>query len=84
MARFGPSEYTDYDEALSHINQTGTLREYQKEFERIASRVHDWPKKALAGAFIGGLKADLATEVRVTDPKHTLMLCRWHDYETIT
>lgn len=34
MAYFGPSKYNDYDEALSHIKQMGTLREYQKEFER--------------------------------------------------
>lgn len=45
MARFGPSEYTDYDEALAHIKQIVTLRVYQKKFERIASRVHDWPEK---------------------------------------
>lgn len=37
----GPSEYTDYDEALAYIRQTGSLREYQKEFERIANRVQD-------------------------------------------
>lgn len=38
---FGPSENTDYDEVLTHIQQTETLREYQKEFERVASRVQD-------------------------------------------
>lgn len=69
IIRFGPSEYTNYDEALAHIRQNGTLREYQKEFERLASRVYDWPEKALVGAFIGGLKNDLAAEVRVFRPK---------------
>lgn len=42
MVHFGPSEYADYDEALVHIKQTGSLREYQKEFKRLASRVNDW------------------------------------------
>lgn len=70
MVHFGPLEYTDYDEALSHIRQMGTLREYQKEFERLANRVRDWPEKALVGAFIGGLKPELAAEVRVYRP-HT-------------
>lgn len=41
MVRFGPSEYTDHDESLAHIQQKGTLREYQQEFERLASRVQD-------------------------------------------
>jgi hypothetical protein len=32
----------DYDEALTKIQQTGTLREYQQEFERLANRVDGW------------------------------------------
>lgn len=32
IIRFGPSEYTDYNEFLSHIKQTETLKEYQREF----------------------------------------------------
>lgn len=69
MARLGPSKYTDYNETLSHIKKLGTLREYQKEFKRIAHRVRDLPEKALVGALIGGLKADLATKARVHRPK---------------
>ncbi|CAA0824885.1 Unknown protein, partial [Striga hermonthica] len=71
IARFGYSEYFDYDEALTRIRQTGSLRDYQKEFERIASRVQDWPEKALVGAFVGGLKAELAAEVRLDRPRST-------------
>lgn len=40
LSRFGPSDYINYDEALTHIKQTGTLREYQKEFA-VASCVKD-------------------------------------------
>lgn len=69
MTHFRPSEYMDYDEALMHIKQAGTLREYQKEFKKLASHVHDWPEKALVDAFICGLKAKLAAEVRVYRPK---------------
>ncbi|CAA0822095.1 Unknown protein, partial [Striga hermonthica] len=49
ITRFGSSDYHDYNEALSRIKQVGSLREYQKEFERIASRVRDWPESALVG-----------------------------------
>ncbi|CAA0829951.1 Unknown protein, partial [Striga hermonthica] len=71
IARFGSSEYFDYDEVLTRIRQTGSLCDYQKEFERIASRVRDWPEKALVGAFVGGLKAELAVEVRLDRPRST-------------
>lgn len=69
MARFRPSEYTDFDEALSHIKQTGLLREYKKQFEKLANRVENWPEKELVGAFMGGLQPELAAEVRVSRPK---------------
>lgn len=35
----------------------------------MASRVHNWQEKALVGAFIGGLKIELAAEVGVHRPK---------------
>ncbi|KAH7575759.1 hypothetical protein JRO89_XS02G0210500 [Xanthoceras sorbifolium] len=34
-ARFGPTDCEDFDEALSKIKQIGSLRDYQKEFERL-------------------------------------------------
>ncbi|TXG63603.1 hypothetical protein EZV62_010597 [Acer yangbiense] len=43
LARFGPTEYEDFDEALSHVVQKATLREYQTEFERLPNRVKSWP-----------------------------------------
>ncbi|KAG6695507.1 hypothetical protein I3842_09G101100 [Carya illinoinensis] len=67
LRRFGPIE--DYDEALSKIKQKGTFQEYQQEFEKLANRVIGWPKKALLGAFMGGLKEDIAIEVRMFRPK---------------
>ncbi len=41
-ARFGPIDYEDFEEALSPIWQNGTLRGYQKEFERLAAESFDW------------------------------------------
>ncbi|CAA0819701.1 Unknown protein, partial [Striga hermonthica] len=68
IARFGVSDYHNYDEALSHIKKTGSVSEFQREFERLACRVRGWPERALVGAFIGGLKFDLAAEVRLERP----------------
>ncbi|CAA0822228.1 Unknown protein, partial [Striga hermonthica] len=54
--------------ALARIRQTGNLHEYIKEFEQLACRVRDWSEDALVGAFIGGLRFDLAAEVRLERP----------------
>ncbi|CAA0820322.1 Unknown protein, partial [Striga hermonthica] len=68
LTRFGTTDYHNYNEALTRIRQTGSLREYSREFERLACRVRDWPEEALVGAFIDGLKFDLAAEVRLERP----------------
>lgn len=69
MKRFGPTDFEDFDEALSKIKQTGSFRDYLREFERLSTRVEKWPSKALLGAFMGGLSDDLASDVRMFRPK---------------
>jgi hypothetical protein len=69
LARFGPTEYDDYDEALSRVKQKGTLRENQQEFEKLANRVVGWPQKALIRTFLGGLKANISNDVRKFKPR---------------
>ena len=66
--RFGPSEYEDFDEALSRLRQTTTVRDYQSQFERLAARVQNWPEKALIGCYIGGLREDIRAEVKLFRP----------------
>lgn len=39
-ARFGPTEWEDFDEALSRVKQTGSLRDYHNEFKRLGNKVH--------------------------------------------
>lgn len=41
-SRFGPTDCEDFDESLSRIRQTGSLRDYQREFERLGNRVQGW------------------------------------------
>jgi hypothetical protein len=65
LIRFGPTEVKDYDEALSRIQQEGTLWVYQQEFEWLANYSAGWPQKALVGTFLGGLKNDIVSAVRM-------------------
>ena len=37
--RFGLLDYEDFDEALAKLQQTGIMREYQTQFERLVARV---------------------------------------------
>uniref|UniRef100_A0A2N9FZS8 Reverse transcriptase n=1 Tax=Fagus sylvatica TaxID=28930 RepID=A0A2N9FZS8_FAGSY len=64
--RFGPSEYEDFDEALSRLRQTTTVRDYQSQFERLAARVQNWPEKALIGCYIRWPPEDIRAEDFVT------------------
>ncbi|CAA0810228.1 Unknown protein, partial [Striga hermonthica] len=75
LTQFGKSDYHNYNEALARIRQTGNLREYIKEFERLACRVRDWSEDALVGAFVARLRFDPAAEVRLERPDtmHTAM-----------
>ena len=81
-ARFGPSGCEDFDEALSRIKQLGTLRDYQREFEKLGNRVQGWTQKALVGTFMGGLKAEIADAIRMFKPqslKEVINLARMRD-----
>ncbi|KAE8676919.1 hypothetical protein F3Y22_tig00111569pilonHSYRG00069 [Hibiscus syriacus] len=68
-ARFGPPDSEDFDEALSRVRQTGTLQDYQREFERLGNRVRGWTQKALVGKFMGGLKPEVADGIRMFKPQ---------------
>ncbi|KAF5468385.1 hypothetical protein F2P56_012540 [Juglans regia] len=81
-ARFGPSGCKDFDEALSRIRQTGTLRDYQREFEKLGNKVRGWTQKALIGTFMGGLKAEISDGIRMFKPqslKEAINLARMRD-----
>jgi hypothetical protein len=81
-ARFGPPECEDFDEALLRVRQGGSLREYQREFERLGNRVQGWTQKALVGTFMGGLKPDIAEGIMMFKPKslkEAISLARMRD-----
>jgi hypothetical protein len=82
LARFGPTNCEDFDEALSRVCQVGSLRDYQKEFERLGNRVHGWTQKALVGTFIGGLKSEITDGIQMFKPrtlKEAINLTRMRD-----
>ncbi|KAF2296821.1 hypothetical protein GH714_005488 [Hevea brasiliensis] len=85
-SRFGPTDCEDFDESLSKIRQTGLLRDYQWEFERLGNRVKGWTQKALVGTFMGGLKPEIAEGIRMFKPKtlkEAISLARMRDEQLL-
>lgn len=73
MVRYGaysiraiwPTKYEDFDEALSHICQTGSL----VEFRHLSNRVEGWSEKVLIGVLMGELKEEIAADIRMYKPR---------------
>lgn len=84
--RFGPTDGVNFDETLSKIRQQGTLREYQQEFGKLRNWVEGWSHKALVGSFMGGLKPEIAEDIRLFRPrtlKDAILLARIKDEQLI-
>ena len=76
--RFG-LDYENFDEALAKLRQTGCVCEYQNHFERLPAMMHNWPESALVGSYIGGLKDEIRTTVKLFQPtslQHAISLAR--------
>uniref|UniRef100_A0A2N9E120 Retrotransposon gag domain-containing protein n=1 Tax=Fagus sylvatica TaxID=28930 RepID=A0A2N9E120_FAGSY len=69
--RFGSSEF-DFDEDLAKLRQTGTVDEYQTQFERLAGRIQHWPERAQVGFYMRGLKEDIQSVVKSCGPTSLL------------
>ncbi|GKE62087.1 hypothetical protein Tco_1512454, partial [Tanacetum coccineum] len=65
---FGPSEYEDSNGALSKLLQLGTVKDYQREFEKLMNRATDIPDSLLISFYISGLKLHLQREFLVSRP----------------
>ncbi|GJY63402.1 ty3-gypsy retrotransposon protein [Tanacetum coccineum] len=65
---FGPLEYEDPNGALSKLLQLGTVKYYQREFEKLMNRAMDIPDSLLISFYISGLKLHLRREFLVSRP----------------
>ena len=60
----------------------GSLRDYQREFERLGNRVQGWTQRTLVGTFMGGLRPDISDGIRMFKPqtlKEVISLARMKD-----
>nr|KYP37503.1 Retrotransposon-derived protein PEG10 [Cajanus cajan] len=66
--RFGPSTYENHMAALFKLNQTGSLADYQLNFERLSNKVFGLPPEALLNNFISGLIPEIRVELALLRP----------------
>ena len=69
---FGPSMYEDYRGALSKLQQTASVADYQTKFEDLSTKVHGMSKQFLISFFISRLKSELKRELLVAQPQSLL------------
>ncbi|KAL5827784.1 hypothetical protein ACOSQ4_019581 [Xanthoceras sorbifolium] len=59
QTRFGSLEEANAGGTLSKLRQTGTVKDYQLQFERLANRIRDLPESFLISCFLSGLRDDI-------------------------
>ena len=69
MQLFGPSAFDDFTRALTKLHQTGTVREYQIEFEKLTNHTEGFPNAFYLSYFISGLKDAIRSEVKMFCPR---------------
>ncbi|PNY01861.1 retrotransposon-related protein, partial [Trifolium pratense] len=70
--RFGPTAYEDVEGDLSKLSQTGSVAEFQAQFEDLMNKVTGISEPLLISFFITGLKRSLRRELQFHRPT-TLM-----------
>ncbi|PNY06477.1 hypothetical protein L195_g002943, partial [Trifolium pratense] len=66
--RFGPSSFENHQIALFNLKQTGTVVDYQTQFENISNRTSGIPPPVLLNCFLSGLRIDIQRELQVLKP----------------
>jgi hypothetical protein len=65
---YGLTVFEDHFGDLTKLQQVGTVRDYQLQFEQLLSRVGKLSIPHQLGCFVSGLKGDLRTEVQALKP----------------
>ncbi|KAF3787449.1 hypothetical protein EJ110_NYTH14996 [Nymphaea thermarum] len=74
MPRFEDSRFADFNLQLKSLTQTGSVIDYQDQFESLMCLVTGWEDEALVGAFIGGLQLEIQLSV-LGQPSRELQEC---------
>jgi hypothetical protein len=68
QTRFGPTTYEDVEGELSKLTQTGSVADFQAQFEDLMNKVNGISEPLLISFFITGLKRNLRRELQFHRP----------------
>lgn len=66
--QYGPTNYEDFFGNLTELRQTGSVHEYQSQFERMLSRVGKMTQTQQVGCFVSGLKETILADIQALRP----------------
>ncbi|KAA8542515.1 hypothetical protein F0562_023667 [Nyssa sinensis] len=69
-ARYGPTQFQDFFGELTKLQQVGSVRDYQTQFEKLLSKVGQLPQNRQVSCFISGLKDSIKADVLSGRPKN--------------
>ena len=72
LQRFGPSGFDEFTGALTKLHQTGNVREYQTEIQKLVKHAEAFSDAFYRSCFISGLKATIHFDVKMFCP-NTMM-----------
>ncbi|KAK9180900.1 hypothetical protein WN944_024036 [Citrus x changshan-huyou] len=72
VTRFGTFEDGDAVGSITKLRQTGTVIEYQRQFERLADRTRNLPESFFISCFLSGLREDIKIGVQMLKPASLL------------
>lgn len=68
-ARYDPTQYHDSFGDLTKLQQAGSIREYQTQFERLLFPAGRLSPERQVGGFVGGLKEGIKVDVQAAKPR---------------
>lgn len=66
--RFDPHYFVNYIELIAKLTQTGSLVDYNREFERMSTQIHGVSEATLLSMYLGGLRHLIWNQVRFQHP----------------
>lgn len=66
--RFGPPTGSNKLGELSKLKQTGSVEQFQRQFEKLSAQTASLTSEQGMQIFIGGLREDIAVEVKLHNP----------------
>ncbi|XP_011078981.1 uncharacterized protein LOC105162605 [Sesamum indicum] len=67
--RFGPSSYENHRQALFKLRQSGSIVDYQREFEQLCNRVVGLSPETVLDCFLSGLLPEFQREMAIFQPR---------------